>query len=199
MRAFRLSLATVLTWVVVVALALALLAQHQLAERQDRALKARLGQALIDKYAQEGMDRILTDQGTDVLKHCLSVELLQTSENTVTSTGFEQIRGTQTTVTSTGIVLEQDVALRAACVLLDHRSFGWLNALDDPIPQVGLRIRDGHSSLDMLISLDDGSHQDIWIEIHDEGGKQVHRSGPVCMHDPTLQKLGEELLRLLSR
>jgi hypothetical protein len=184
MRLPRLKIATVLTLIIVVALALALLAQHLSGERHDRALKTQLGRALMDKYAQEGMDRILTDQGTDIFKHCLSVEVLRTSTGTVTSTG---------------IMLEKDIALKAACVLLDHRNFGGAGDCDDPLgADAGLRIRDGHSALDLLISLD-WSHQDIWININDESEKQVHSSRTATIHDPILQKLGKELLGLLSQ
>ena len=147
-------------------------------------MKARLVRALRDKYAREGMDRILTDQGTDIFKNCLSVELL---------------RPAWTADTTTGIMLEKDVALRAACVLLDHRNFGENIDSGDPSPQVGPRIRDGHSTLDMFISLENVRKQHIWIDIFDENGKQGHQSGPTCIEDSTLQKLGEELLMLLNR
>ncbi len=65
--------------------------------------------------------------------------------------------------------------MRAACVLLDHRNFGYINPDDLSDPQVGLRVRRGPSSLDILISLKGlqpaRPHQDVWIEIHDEVGE----------------------------
>jgi hypothetical protein len=87
--------------------------------------------------------------------------------------------------------------LRAACVLLDYRNFGHVNADDFSDPQIGLRVKSGPSSLDILISLEGSSptnpHQDVWIEIHGKEGELVHSAGPVCLYDPVLQELTEAL------
>ncbi len=192
----RLRLTTITTWCVVIALAFALIAQQRTAERRERALRARLAQSLRNQYSQEGMQRILSDLGIDILKQSSSVELLRVSRQT---RSHPEGNSVESVVIPTGVALEDGVALRAACVLLDHRNFGFINADDLSDPQVGLRVKRDRSSLDILISLEGSSptspHQDIWIEIHDDEGKLVHSAGPTCMDDPALQKLTEALLR----
>lgn len=184
-----------MTWTVVITLALALVARHTTAERRERVLKARLAQSLGSQFAQEGMNRILSDLGIDILKQSSGVELLRVSKKTGS---HPEGHSDESAVTPTGVTLEDGVALRAACVLLDHRNFGYVNADDLSDPQVGLRVKRGSSSLDILISLEGSSptrpHQDVWIEIHDEKGELVHSSGPICLSDPTLQNLAEALL-----
>ncbi len=51
-----LRLTTMMTWLVVIGLTLALVAQHRVAERRDRALKVRLAKSLSDQFAQEGYE-----------------------------------------------------------------------------------------------------------------------------------------------
>jgi hypothetical protein len=184
-----------MTWLALIGLTLALVAQYRMAERRDRALKLRLATSLSNQFAQEGMNRILSDLGIDILKQSSSVELLRVSKR---ARRLPEGNSVESVVTPTGIALEEGVALRAACVLLDHRNFGYVNADDLSDPQVGLRVRRGPSSLDILISLEGSeptrSHQDVWIEIHDEVGRLVHTAGPICLSDPAFQKLTEELL-----
>jgi hypothetical protein len=183
-----------MAWSVVLALVLALIAQQRGAERRDRALKVRLAQSLSNRFAQEGMDRILSDIGIDILKYASGVELLRVSKRTVSNPEGTSI---ESVVTPSGVALNEGVALRAACALLDHRNFGHVNGDDLSDPQVGLRVKRDRSALDILISLEGSSpsspHQDVWIQIHDEGGKLVHTAGPMCLHDPAFQKLAEEL------
>jgi hypothetical protein len=196
MRLPRPRLSTIMTWSAVIALVLALVAQQRAAERRDRALKVQLGQSLSNRFSQEGMNRILSDLGIDILKHASGVELLRVSKRTRSRPDGNPV---ESVVTPTGVALEDGVALRAACVLLDHRNFGYVNADDLSDPQVGLRVKRGPSSLDILISLEGSTptrpHQDVWIEVHGEGGELVHSAGPICLFDPALQKLTEALLR----
>lgn len=183
-----------MTWTVVITLALALVARHTTAERRERVMKVRLAQSLRSQFAQEGMNRLLSDLGIDLLKESSGVELLRVSKRTGSHPEGNSV---ERVVTPTGVALEDGVALRAACVLLDHRNFGYVNADDLSDPQVGLRVKRGSSSLDILISLEGSSptrpHQDVWIEIHGEGEKLVHSAGPICLSDPALQKLAESL------
>ena len=191
----RQGLIIAVTWTIVITLALALVARHTTAERRERVMKARLAQSLRSQFAQEGMNRILTDLGIDILKQSSGVELLRVSKRTG---GHPEGNFVETVVTPTGVVLEDGITLRAACVLLDHRNFGYINGDDLSDPQVGLRVKRGSSSLDILISLEGSSrtwpHQDVWIEIHGDGGELVHSAGPICLSDPTLQNLAQALL-----
>jgi hypothetical protein len=190
---FRLRLTAILTWSAVIALALALITQQRTAERRYQALKIRLAQSLPYQFAQEGMSHMLSDLGIDILKQSSGVELLRVSRRTQPDgISYNYV------VIPTGMALEDGVALRAASVLLDHRNFGHINGDDLSDPQIGLRVKRGPSSLDILISLEGSSptnpHQDVWIEIHGEGGEMVHSAGPICLSDPALQKLTKELL-----
>jgi hypothetical protein len=191
----RLRLTTILIWVAFIGLILALVAQNRLAERRERALKMQLAASLSNQFAQAEMSRILSDLGIDILKQTSGVELLRVFKRTGSHPNGNFL---ETVVTPTSVCLDDGIALRAACVLLDHRNYGYINADDDSDPQVGLRFSRGSSSLDILISLE-GSHpgsphQDLWIKIHNHSGELVHASGPTCMSDPDLQKLAEVLL-----
>lgn len=192
----QLRLTTMLFWVAFIGLVLALVAQARIAGRRERALKVQLARSLSNQFAQEGMNRILSDHAIDILKQSSAVELLRVSKEirTLPNGDTAEFMGAPT-----GIFLDEGIALRTACSLLDHRNYGHINANDDSDPQVGLRFRGGSASLDILISLEGpqtGSpHQDVWIRIFDRFDKLVHAAGPSCMSDPDLQKLAEVLLK----
>jgi hypothetical protein len=191
----RWKISTLLVAMVMIALVLALVAQQNAADRKERALRARFGQLLHEQYAREGINHLLGDLGLDILKESSSVELLHIARP-ISKSLLPRVEGSAVT---TGMVLEPEIAYRAVCSLLDPRNHGFVNAGDDPDPQIGLRFRKDHSTLDILISLEGsrpGSpHQDVWVEIHDETGKPVHFAGPHCMNDPIFQKLAEALLK----
>ena len=190
MRLPRFRLATLMLWGISFAFVLALIAQDRAASRREQALKTRLAQALRNQYAQEGMNRFLTDPGIDILKGASGVELLWVPS-------AAQLRKTgQDGVIPSGQYLPDGIASRLVGVLLDHRNYGYLGTFDDPIPQFGLRFKRGEESLDILISLENSrpnSHQDVWVNIRDKSGKVVHYAGPNCWHDAAFQSLVGEL------
>jgi hypothetical protein len=191
---FRLRISTLLTGTAVLALVFGLIAQNLAADRRERALKMRLQQSIRNHKAQERINHLLSDRGIDILKQASGVELLRIAPPAQT-TGGDVVDGV---VSATGVDLEPGFALRAATVLLDHRNFAYTNADDLPDPRVGLRVKSGASSLDILIDATGSSHQDVWITIHDEAGNQVHYAGPACLNDPVLKQLFDDLLKTMS-
>ncbi len=195
----RLKVSTLLAWTVVVALVLALIAQQIAADRRERAW--RIASIRTQRKYREwaALDQLVTAQVTDILKNASSVELLRVAQPTSGVSGKASDMGV---VSATGMNLSPEIALRVGCVLLDHRYYSSTNhmyRLNFSAAEIGLRIKAGSETLDVLIGLGPTSpgspHQDVWIEIRDEAGQQVHFAGPVCLVAPALQKLAEDLLK----
>jgi hypothetical protein len=180
---------------VFIGLVLALVAQHRAAVRREQTLKAEWAQDRHYRYARESIDQLIGDLGVVILESPTGIELLRVTHAAKASPGGGW---GDPVATATGKELDPEAALRVARALLDRRNHGFLNASDDSDPQVGLRVKRGRDSVDVLISLEGSSkaspHQDVWIEVHDGDGKRIHAGGPMCFGDPDLQKLAEELL-----
>ena len=151
----RFRLGTLATGTLVIGLVMALVAQQRAADRRERALKARLGQSLLDIHGQDGMRSFMGDLGIVVLKEATSFELLAISSPAGDQAG-------QDAVIPTGREVDPTIARRLANALLEPANYAYVNGDDLPDPQFGIRLRRGGDMFDILISLESTAHQDVW-------------------------------------
>lgn len=174
--------------VVVSALILALIVQHQRASAQIRTLRRELANAQELQASHERMHRLLGYRGLSLLKTATRVEKLKVG----------RVVGANDSRTPTGIDLDRNTANQLRRALLDVHHYLYLNADDFPEPQAGFRFQDGPASLDILVSLEgpntSSPHADLFFIINTETGSSEHR-GQVCMYSQTLSDLLAVVLR----
>lgn len=186
-------LTSLMVWMVFIAFILALFARVTLAALRESTLWQQLGESWPKESTLKPMAYFLSDDGIDILKRATDVELLRVSRYS-----------DENEVVPTGLMLGEAMALRVACVLMDHRCYRpgrWEPFSTDWAPPsptlIGLRFRGENLILDVLVE-SGGSGRDlreVWFEIHDEARKTVHSTGwPILMQNPELQRLAEPLL-----
>jgi hypothetical protein len=180
---------TLLVGVVFVALVLGMIAQTRRAEERERRLREQLGQARRAAHAEQGIRFLFGDLGIVILKGSTRVEVLQAG--TASTTPGDSPHPFVPTDREFG----KEYADRLGRALLRPEQYGFLNADDDPVPQVGFRFWSGKDSIDILVDRSSSPHQDIWAIVRDGSGSAIHRSGPICLDDPVLDGLINEALR----
>src|SRR5947209_947661 len=94
---FHLKIATLLTWLVSIGLALAPVAQQRAASRREQALKSEWAQDRHYRYARQSIDGLVGDLGVVILRDATGMELLRVprsagggrGEPAVTAAGME--------------------------------------------------------------------------------------------------------------
>jgi hypothetical protein len=180
---------TLLVGVVFVALVLGLIAQTRRAEERERRLREQLGQARRATNAEQGIRSLFGNLGLVILEGSTRIEVLQAGTASTTPGDFPHL------FAPAGREFGKEYADRLGRALLRPEQYGFLNADDDPVPQVGFRFWSGKDSIDILVDRSGSPHQDIWAIVRDGSGSVIHRGGPVCLDDPVLNGLISEALR----
>lgn len=175
-----LSVRSLLVLIVFLAMALALAVQQHRAAIRIRTLRSELAEAQAIPTAYEKMHGLFGDRGIYLLKTAKCVETLSVG------------RGAGYPRTPTGMDLDDETAAQLRSEILDFNNYSYLYSDDMPNPRSGFRFRDGHASLDILVSLEGSSrnspHADLFAIINNEDGTHEYR-GYVCTYSKALSDL----------
>jgi hypothetical protein len=175
---------TLIVCVATAGLVTALIAQSDRGAEQESRLRRELHRVEAISRAETHMRRAFGDLGIVILKDAQQVELLR-----VGGRGADSVFAR----TPTGDVFGKDFADRLSRCLLNRDHYGYINADDDSDPQIGLRLRRGGDTIDVLFSHSPPGHQDVWVFVTPASGDVFKIDGAsLCLNDRDLDRLLRE-------
>lgn len=152
---------------------------------QEKAIRLKTFEAKAKINAIERRDRFMPERAKQLLNSPTFVESLNVG------------RGNSRPRSATGNEIEASVASDLRAILLIYRNYMYLNADDMPIPETGIRFRNGDETLDILVELqgdpERSPHVDVFAYLTDSEGKEKYL-GQKCISNGRLYAIFDPLV-----